>query len=102
MEMLFLTIALVLGFLTLLTLYRAIAGPTIVDRIIGTGVIGTKTTVILLLIGFLYRRVDMFVDIAIAYGLLSFIATLAASKFFLHRKTIVPGARRGNVPEEGA
>lgn len=93
MESFFLNISLALGFLTLLTLYRAIAGPTVVDRIIGMGVIGTKTTVILILIGFIYRRADMFVDIAIAYGLLGFIATLAASKFFLHRKSIIPGAK---------
>lgn len=93
MEDTLLIISLLFGFLTLLSLYRAIAGPTIVDRIIGTGVIGTKTTVILILMGFIYGRVDMFVDIAIAYGLLSFIATLAASKFFLHRKSVVPGTR---------
>jgi multicomponent Na+:H+ antiporter subunit F len=93
MDTFFLSVSLALGFLTLLTLYRAIAGPTIVDRIIGTGVIGTKTTIILLLMGFIYGRVEMFVDIAIAYALLSFIATLAAAKFFRHRKSIVPGGK---------
>jgi len=102
MESFFLALSLALGFLTLLTLYRAIAGPTVVDRIIGTGVIGTKTTVILILIGFIYRRVDMFVDIAIAYGLLGFIATLAASKFFLYSKSIDPGTRPAKDRGTGA
>lgn len=102
MENVFLTVSLALGFLTLLTLYRAIAGPTIVDRIIGVGVIGTKTTIILLLMGFIYGRVDMFVDIAIAYALLSFIATLAAAKFFRHRKSIVPGVKHLREKGTGA
>ena len=102
MENFFLTISLALGFLTLLTLYRAIAGPTVVDRIIGAGVIGTKTTAILILIGFIYRRADMFVDIAIAYSLLGFIATLAASKFILHSKSIHPGTRRAKERGAGA
>ena len=37
------------------------------------------------MIGFLYGRVEMFVDIALAYALLNFIATLGATKFFLRR-----------------
>ena len=45
-------------------------------------------TALLLIIGLLYDRVDMFVDIAIAYALLNFIATLGATKFFLRRLDI--------------
>lgn len=100
MENFFLVIALILGLLALLSLYRGVFGPTVLDRILSVGVIGTKTTVILLLIGFFYGRADMFVDISITYALLNFIATLAAAKFFHMRKSIVPGAKyfkeRGN------
>jgi multicomponent Na+:H+ antiporter subunit F len=63
-------------------------GPTILDRILGGNVIGTKTTVLLLLIGLLYDDLGMFVDISIAYALLNFIATLGATKFFLRRLDI--------------
>lgn len=93
MENFFLTIAMALGFLALLSLYRGVAGPTVLDRILSVGVIGTKTTVMLLLIGLLYKRVDMFVDISLAYAMLNFIATLAAAKFFRVRKSIIPGAK---------
>jgi len=93
MENFFLTIAMALGFLVLLCLYRAVAGPTVLDRILSVGVIGTKTTVMLLLIGLIYKRVDMFVDISLAYAMLNFIATLAAAKFFRVRKSIIPGAK---------
>ena len=42
----------------------------------------SKTTALLILIGLLYQRVDMFIDIALAYAMLNFIAVLAASRFF--------------------
>jgi multicomponent Na+:H+ antiporter subunit F len=93
MERFFLGIALILGLLAMLCLYRGIVGPTVLDRIISVSVIGTKTTIILALIGFVYKRADMFVDISLAYALLNFIATLAASKFFSRRKSVMPGAK---------
>lgn len=74
-----------LSLIMLLPLYRAIFGPTVVDRLIGVNAIGSKTTVLLILIGMIYGRVDMFVDIALAYALLNFIAVLAASRYF-HKK----------------
>ncbi len=79
-------IAISLSIIMILSLYRAIVGPTILDRLIGVNAIGSKTTALLILVGLLYKRVDMFVDIAIAYGMLNFIAVLAASKYFQKRK----------------
>jgi len=81
----FLATGIALVLLMALSLLRAVIGPTILDRILGGNVIGTKTTVLLLLIGLLYNNLGMFVDIAIAYALLNFIATLGATKFFLRR-----------------
>jgi multicomponent Na+:H+ antiporter subunit F len=57
-------------------------GPGVFNRLIGASVIGTKTLIILVLIGFIYRRIDMFVDISLVYALLNFIVTLAAAKYF--------------------
>ena len=76
----------VLCALMLITLYRAVFGPTVLDRLIGTNAIGSKTVVLLLIIGCLYERVEMFVDIALAYALLNFIAVLAASRYFYKKK----------------
>jgi multicomponent Na+:H+ antiporter subunit F len=92
MESFFLIISLILCFFVLLCLYRGVFGPTVLDRIISVGVIGTKATVILLLIGFIYGKIDMFVDLSLVYALLNFVATLAAAKFFRYRKSILPGA----------
>jgi multicomponent Na+:H+ antiporter subunit F len=89
MEQLFLVAAIVLVLLILLTLIRVVGGPTVLDRILGGNVIGTKTTVLLLLIGILYEDLGMFVDIALAYAMLNFIATLGAAKFFLRRREVL-------------
>ena len=100
METFFLVITLILCFLVLLCLYRGIFGPTVLDRIISVGVIGTKASCILVLIGFIYRRADMFLDLAMVYALLNFIATLAASKFFRYRKSILAGAHHFKEKEK--
>jgi len=57
-------------------------GPTVFDRILGVSGFGTKTTVLLLLMGAVYDRVDMFVDISLGYALLSFVGSLAAARYF--------------------
>ncbi len=85
MHSFFLAVGIALTLLMGLSLLRTVIGPTILDRILGGNVIGTKTTVLLLLIGLLYDNLGMFVDIALAYALLNFIATLGAAKFFLRR-----------------
>ena len=88
MDSFFIGIGVALCFLMLLTLHRAIHGPTAIDRIMGVNVIGTKTTILLVIIGTIYHRVDMFVDIALAYAMLNFIAVLAASRYFHKRKDL--------------
>ena len=88
MENFFLAISLFVGLLIFLSLYRGIFGPTVFDRIIGVGFVGSKALFLLLLIGVLYNRIDMFVDIALAYSLLVFISTLVFAKHFQKRGTI--------------
>lgn len=95
-------IGIALLLIALLPLYRVVAGPTTFDRIMGVSVVGTKTTVILVIIGTIYHRVDMFVDIALAYALLNFIATLAASRFFQHRVRASRNASSSTGEQGGA
>lgn len=90
METFFIATGVGLCLLIMLALYRAIWGPTVIDRIMGVNVIGTKTVVLLLIIGTIYQRVEMFVDIALAYALLNFIVTIAASRYFQHHKNLHP------------
>ncbi len=88
MSQVFLSIALALVMLIFLTLVRALGGPTVLDRIVGVNMIGTKTTVLLLLIGLIYKDMPMFIDIALAYAFLNFIATIGACKYFRRSKRV--------------
>lgn len=86
MNDIFLYAGIVLSLLLLLPTYRSLIGPTVLDRLVGVNAIGSKTIVLLILIGLIYQRVDMFVDIALAYAMLNFIAVLAASRYFQRQK----------------
>ena len=77
----FLCLGMGLFTLVLLCLYRGVFGPGVLNRIAGICAIGTKTLVILLLMGFIYNRVEMFIDISIVYALLNFIGTITAAKY---------------------
>lgn len=71
----------VLTVIIFIPLYRVLKGPTVFDRMLGAGAIGTKTMVLILSIGFVFQRFDMFVDITMAYAVLNFIGTVAIAKF---------------------
>ncbi|MHC4938528.1 MAG: monovalent cation/H+ antiporter complex subunit F [Planctomycetota bacterium] len=64
-----------------LPLYRVVAGPSVFDRLLGAGVLGTKIVTLILLIGELYGRLDMFIDIALAYAVLNFVGALTVAKY---------------------
>ena len=74
--------AMTLALAMILSLYRVICGPTAVDRLTGLGLIGTKTIALMVVLGVLTQRVDMFVDITLSYALISFIGVLVLAKYF--------------------
>lgn len=82
MQDLLLYITNLLAVIIVIPFYRVLKGPTVFDRVLGVGAIGTKTLVLICLVGFIYGRVEMFVDIALAYAILNFISVLAIAKYF--------------------
>jgi multicomponent Na+:H+ antiporter subunit F len=66
-----------------LLLVRAIKGPTVFDRLLAGNTIGTVSVLLLATIGFLTGRPD-FLDLALVYGLLNVVGTIAVLKFFRH------------------
>jgi multicomponent Na+:H+ antiporter subunit F len=74
-------IALALCLLVFLVLYRVVFGPGVFNRIAAISAIGTKTLVILIIFGYFYNRVEMFIDISMVYALLNFIGCVAAAKY---------------------
>ena len=69
-----------------LALIRAFAGPSLYDRVLAGNSFGTKTVLLIGLMGFLTGRPD-FLDIALLYALINFAATIAILRFFSYRKS---------------
>ena len=94
MQLIFTLFGIVLLALMIPILYRITVGPTVIDRMFGVNVIGTKSTVMLIAIGNIFERVDMFVDLALAYALLNFIGSIASARFLHRRKRASPISER--------
>ena len=67
-----------------LALARALLGPTVYDRILAVNMFGTKIVLMIAVLGFLTGRPD-FLDLALVYGLINFIGTIAVLKVLTYR-----------------
>lgn len=82
MSLLLATLAVALTLVMLLSLYRVVRGPSIFDRLAGLGLIGSKMIILVMVLGAWSERVDLYVDIALSYGLISFVGTLMLARYF--------------------
>ena len=64
-----------------LALVRELTGPTVYDRILAVNMFGTKTVLMIAVLGFLAGRPE-FLDIALVYALINFVTTIAVLKVF--------------------
>ena len=64
-----------------LSLVLGFRGPTVFDRALSANVIGTIAMLLIAAIGFLEGRPE-FLDLALVYGLLNVVGTIAVLKFF--------------------
>jgi multicomponent Na+:H+ antiporter subunit F len=85
MNTFFLCVMITLTVLILVYLYRVVRGPSVFDRVLGLNGISTKAIILLVVIGTIYERVDMFVDISTGYALLNLAGALAIAKFLEQR-----------------
>lgn len=77
-----------------LALLRTLLGPTVWDRILAVNSFGTKTVLLVALIGAFAGRTD-YLDVALLYALINFIGTVALMKY-------VETAPREDAPGEQA
>lgn len=84
MESFYVIIMVVLLVSILMTLVRAILGPTSFDRILSVNAVGTTTVVGVAVMGFLKGRPD-FLDLALVYAMVNFVATIAILRFVERR-----------------
>lgn len=71
----------VLAVLIVVYLYRVVRGPTVYDRILGLNGISTKAIILIVVMGTVYGRVEMFVDISTGYALLNLVGAVAMAKY---------------------
>jgi len=73
-----------------LALTRAALGPTVFDRLQAANTVGTLALLMLAVLGFLGGRPE-FLDLALVYGLLNVVSTIAVLKFFRYGDLGEPG-----------
>ena len=83
----FVAVALLMIF-AVVALYRAFRGPTMQDRVIAVNVIGTNIVLVIVLVAGALDEPG-FLDIAIVYGLLNFVMSIAISKFTVERGGVI-------------
>jgi len=76
----FITTSIALALLSFFCLYRAYAGPTAVDRVVAINVITTKVAMLIALLSIITGQ-EIFVDVALIYAMMGFIATICVSKY---------------------
>ncbi len=81
MKIFFICVLFTLAVLIAAYLYRVLQGPTIFDRLLGLNGISTKAIILLVLMGTVFERVDMFIDISTGYALLNLVGALAVAKY---------------------
>lgn len=79
-------------------LVRAIIGPKLTDRIVAVNVIGVKGIVLIALLSY-YLDQPSLLDIALIYGLLSFLATIIFSQYVLQFKSKRRKSKKVNLDE---
>lgn len=77
----FLAASIAVLFIMALALARAFLGPTLFDRILAVNMFGTKTVLLVAVLGVVSSQ-SSFLDIAIVYALINFISIIAVLRFF--------------------
>jgi multicomponent Na+:H+ antiporter subunit F len=78
-----------------LALARAALGPTVFDRILAVNMFGTKTVLLIAVVGFYTSRPE-WLDLAIVYALVNFTGTIAVAKYCRFGNLAHDGQRRAN------
>ncbi len=81
MTTLLLAVGIFISFLVAVNFTRVLLGPTVFDRLLGIGAIGTNAVLLLAIFGYIYGRPDGFLDLAITYAILNFVGVVAVAKF---------------------
>lgn len=86
MSALLLVLAFVIGALTITAVFGVARGPTVIDRLLSSSFGAVSSVVLLMLIGFIFGRPELFIDIGLSYALLAFLFPLAFARYLEARR----------------
>jgi multicomponent Na+:H+ antiporter subunit F len=89
----------ILSLALLVTIYRIIVGPSLPDRILALDMLVAVAIGYIVVIA-LRTGFTLYLDIAIALGLVGFLSTVAFARFVLQRWQINRAAQEGHLQEE--
>jgi multicomponent Na+:H+ antiporter subunit F len=87
MNTLLIVLAFVVGALTMSAVIGVARGPTVIDRLLASSFGAVSSVVLLMLIGFIFGRPQLFVDIGLSYALLAFLFPLAFARYLEARRS---------------
>lgn len=61
-------------------LARVLSGPTVFDRVVALNGLGTKVPVLIILVGLVYGRAELLLDLALGLFLLNLVTTLLVAR----------------------
>ncbi len=76
----------ILIFVIFMMIIKMIRDKEIYDRMNGLSVIGADVLILIILFGFLDGRIEMYIDIAIAYGILGMVTNILVAKYLGGKK----------------
>jgi multicomponent Na+:H+ antiporter subunit F len=80
-------------------LVRVVIGPTVFDRLVAVALLSVNAVVLLVLLGFVFDRGDLFLDIALVFAMLSFLLPVVLGRYFEERQD---GASSDGLPADGS
>ena len=90
--MMYTVVALAIMVTMILAVARAVAGPSLYDRVLAVNMFGTKTALLLSIVSMQFGRAE-FLDLALAYALINVVGVLAVLEFVESR---LPAERRSD------
>lgn len=88
-----------LGIIVFLCLIRAILGPKFSDRIVAGNMIATKTVAFVFILAIVLQK-DFYLDIALIYAMLGFVAVVVLSKIITFREKLSEKEKELKANEE--
>lgn len=74
-------VTIAIAVISVVNVYRLIAGNTTFDRMLALAAIGTNSIALILLVGFIFGRPALFTDLAIGYALLNVLSVVVITKY---------------------